>query len=156
MSTFLQKLKKNQTETELLKAQLKDKELKDPEAADDSVSIAIDMSKTKDEVVVVAHVPGVSKDSVKVRLEGENDILTIEGENNAPKIWRQKISKGKREDLVKAGLDVKTGGIRECKYGPFFRKIVLPEEVEFKKQFVTVANGIIEVHLPLYNPNNTK
>lgn len=156
MSTFLQKLKKNKTESDLIKAHLEEQEQKNPEETDDSVPISIDMSKTSKEIVVVAHIPGIDPSSVKVSLDGENDILVIEGENNLPQIWRQKIARGKREDPVKASLAIKTGGIRECKYGPFFRKVVLPEEVEFKKQFVTVDKGMIEVHLPLYNPNLTK
>ena len=153
MATFLQKLKKNQTETELMRAQMKAKQQAEVAVGeqDEMVPVLIDMSKTKTHVVVVAHVPGALKKNMTVTLKGENDILSIEGENYPPMVWQKDVIKGKREDSGKSQLAVKVGGIRECRYGKFFREIVLPEEVIFKKSYVTVDGGMIVAALPLFD-----
>lgn len=155
MPSFLQKLKKNRTETDLIRAQMKEKEEAEvvEGESEEPVPVLIDMSKNDKEVVVVAHVPGAVKKNVKISLEGESDILAIEGENYPPETWQKNIIKTKREEPAKAQLAVKMGGMRECKYGKFYRKVVLPEEVIFKKTNVSVSDGMILVLLPLFDPN---
>jgi HSP20 family protein len=91
---------------------------------------AIDVVREDDHLVVRADLPGMKPEEVKI--EVEDDILTVSGEHRESK-----------EDKDKHYVR------RERRYGSFSRSMALPGGVDAKKIKATTHDGIVEVTIPL-------
>jgi HSP20 family protein len=91
---------------------------------------AIDVVHDNGNLVVRADVPGIKPEEVKI--EVEDDILTVSGEHEE-----------KKEEHDKRYLR------RERRYGSFRRSMALPAGVEAKKIKAKTHDGIVEVVIPL-------
>ncbi len=91
---------------------------------------AIDVVRDNDNLVVRADVPGIKPEEVKI--EVENDILTVSGEHEE-----------RKEEKDKNFLR------RERRYGSFTRSMALPPGVEAKKIKAKTHDGVVEVTIPL-------
>lgn len=91
---------------------------------------AIDVVRDNGNLVVRADVPGITPEEVKI--EVENDILTVSGAHE-----ESKEEKGK--DFLR----------RERRYGSFSRSLALPPGVEAKKIKAKTHDGVVEVTIPL-------
>ena len=91
---------------------------------------AIDVVREDGHLVVRADLPGVKPEEVKI--EVEDDILTVSGEHR-----ESKVEKDKR--YVR----------RERRYGSFSRSMTLPKGVTAKDIKARTHNGVIEVTIPL-------
>ncbi len=91
---------------------------------------AIDVERENDNLVVRADVPGIKPEEVKIEIE--DDILTVSGEHEE-----------RKEQKDKHFLR------RERRYGSFSRSMVLPQGVEAKKIKAKTHNGVVEVTIPL-------
>jgi HSP20 family protein len=91
---------------------------------------AIDVVRDDGDLVVRAELPGIKPEEVKV--EVEDDVLTVSGEHEESK-----------EEEGKKYLR------RECRYGAFSRSIALPAGVDAKKIKANTRDGIVEVTVPL-------
>jgi HSP20 family protein len=89
----------------------------------------LDVTDTKDAVMVKAEVPGIEPADLEVTLQDQT--LTIKGEKKAEK-------ETKDEHHYRA----------ECSYGAFARTIRLPAPVEGGKVTATFKNGVLTVKLP--------
>lgn len=89
----------------------------------------MDIEETKDELVVKAEIPGMTKDDIKIQIT--HDVLSISGER-------------KREEETKD----KTYHRIERTYGKFQRIIRLPTEVQSGKTKATYENGVLTIHIP--------
>jgi HSP20 family protein len=92
-------------------------------------SPAVDIFDSKDNLMVKADIPGLSKDDIDVSVQG--DMLIIKGEK-------------KKEHEVKEKDYVRT----ERFYGSFHRAIRLPSEIQADKVDATYKNGVLELILP--------
>jgi HSP20 family protein len=90
---------------------------------------AIDLYEGKEEVVLKAEVPGLSKEDLKIDLT--DSMITISGEK-------------KKEEEVKEEAYTYS----ERSYGSFSRSLQLPCAVKADKVKATFKNGILEVKLP--------
>ncbi len=90
---------------------------------------AIDVVENENESVVVAELPGVNKEDVKISVE--NGVLTIKGERKQSEI----------ADLTRVLH-------REIEYEPFSRSISLPHPVDVNKITAELTNGILKISLP--------
>ena len=90
---------------------------------------AVDLYEGKEEVVLKAEVPGLSKEDLKIDLT--DSMVTISGEK-------------KKEDEVKEEAYTYS----ERSYGAFSRSLQLPCAVKADKVKATFKNGILEVKLP--------
>jgi HSP20 family protein len=90
---------------------------------------AVDVFEEKDDVVVKAELPGLSKDDIDVTLNGST--LTIRGE-------KKKEEELKEEDYYSC----------ERSYGAFARSIDLPAEVKADQVKAAFKDGILQVRLP--------
>lgn len=88
---------------------------------------AVDLVETDDAYVVIAEIPGVKRDEIKISMNENN--LRISGE---------------RKPLH----DLKQHLRSECYYGPFRRSIHIPDEVNKEKITAKYENGLLEVTLP--------
>ena len=89
----------------------------------------VDVSETKDAVVVKAEMPGMEQKDINVELE--NQVLTIKGEKH-----QEKEEKGERFHRT------------ERSWGAFSRTFRLPAAVEGGKVNATFKNGVLTVTLP--------
>jgi HSP20 family protein len=98
-------------------------------------SPAIDVVREDGHLVVHADLPGVKPEEVKI--EVEDDILTVSGEH-------QESTEQKGKHYVR----------RERRYGSFRRSMPLPAGVDPKKIEAKTHDGVVEVTIPL--PEATK
>jgi HSP20 family protein len=92
-------------------------------------SPAIDVVENGNETVLMAELPGVSKEDVKISLE--NDILTISGVRKSN------------------SLPEKASWLRnEIRTGEFVRSVKLPKGIDAGKISAAITNGLLRVVLP--------
>ena len=91
---------------------------------------AIDVVREDDHLVLRADLPGIKPEEVK--LEVEDDILTVSGEHRESK-------EEKDEQYVR----------RERRNGSFSRSLTLPVAVDAKKIKAKTHEGVVEVTIPL-------
>ena len=92
-------------------------------------SPTLDVSETKNDLVVKAEIPGIDPKDIDISLA--NEMLTIKGEKK-----QEKEEKEENYHLV------------ERSYGSFARTIRLPREVQSDKISASYKNGILKVTLP--------
>lgn len=91
---------------------------------------AIDVVREDGHLVVRADLPGIKPEDVKI--EVEDDILTVSGEHTESK-------EEKDENYVR----------RERRYGSFSRSMALPAGVDAEKIKANTHDGVVEVTIPL-------
>jgi len=89
---------------------------------------ALDLSETKESVVVKAEVPGIEPKDIQVTLEGQ--VLTVRGE-------RKHEKEEKEEHYYR----------RERSYGLFARSVRLPTSVDSNRVDAKFKNGLLTVTL---------
>lgn len=90
---------------------------------------AVDVSEDKDNVYVVADLPGVDEKNIKLNFQ--DGILVLTGEKQ-----EEKETKGKNFHRV------------ERSYGSFSRSISLPSHIDAAKAAAKFRNGVLQVTLP--------
>jgi HSP20 family protein len=90
---------------------------------------SMDISETKDSLVVKVEVPGMEQKDIKISLQ--ENLLTITGEKR-----QEKEEKDERYHRV------------ERSYGSFTRGVRLPVGVDGSKVVATFKNGLLTVNLP--------
>ena len=91
---------------------------------------AVDVVRENGNLVVRADIPGIKPEEVKI--EVEDDILTVSGEHTESKEEKDK-------HYVR----------RERRYGSFSRSMALPAGVDPKKIEAKTHDGVVEVTIPL-------
>jgi HSP20 family protein len=89
----------------------------------------LDMYEEKNEVVIKAEVPGLSKDDIEIMIS--DSTLTIKGE-------KKKEEEVKEKDYYRC----------EREYGSFVRTVELPAEVKTEGAKAVFKNGVLEIRLP--------
>ena len=89
----------------------------------------LDVSETKDAMIVTAELPGVDAKEIGIELTG--DLLTLKGE-------KEKRTEEKEERYHRV----------ERTYGAFLRSVRLPMAVDGSKITATFKNGVLMVTLP--------
>ena len=103
-----------------------------------SASVAqldVDVFLADDSVTIYAHVPGSSHEDIEISVEGNSDIIRIEGKRKRPRPQ----TKSKRGHF----------GTEECVWGEFYRRIILPAPVDIENADALVEDGLLVLHLPL-------
>jgi HSP20 family protein len=90
---------------------------------------SVDVSETKDAIIVKAELPGVEQKDIGVTLQ--DDVLTIKGEKQA-----EKEEKDKRYHRT------------ERSYGAFYRSMRLPASVDASKVTAAFKDGVVTIALP--------
>lgn len=90
---------------------------------------SIDLYDSKDNIVVKADLPGVSKENIDVTIQ--DNMLTIKGE-------KKRSSEKKEDDYFRT----------ERFIGTFHRSITLPTSVDRDKVQANYNNGVLELTLP--------
>jgi HSP20 family protein len=90
---------------------------------------ALDVYEHKDDLIVKAEIPGLTKDEIDITIDGNT--LTIKGE-------KKKEEEVKEEDYYRC----------ERTYGAFSRSVELPMAVQTDKVNASIKNGVLEIRLP--------
>mgnify|MGYP001182188401 FL=1 len=90
---------------------------------------AVDVFEEKDDVVIKAEIPGLSKEDINVQVT--DSTLTIKGEK-------------KREEEVKEDDYYRC----ERSFGSFTRAVALPCDVKAEQVKASFKNGVLEVRMP--------
>ena len=134
--SFLQRLKGRgvRTDQKLLSS---DEET----ALDKIVQLDVDVFQTEDMIVVYAQAAGADMSDMHVSIEGDADIVLIEGRRLRPE--HLAFPKKKPEGAFFT---------EECVWGDFYRRIILPESVDIEKADAKIKNGVLVLVLPLMKP----
>jgi HSP20 family protein len=99
-------------------------------ASESTFSPAVDVVRDNGNLVLRADVPGIKPEEVKI--EVEDDILTVAGEHREEKeVERKRYLR------------------RERRYGAFSRSMTLPAGVRADEIKATTHDGVVEVTIPL-------
>lgn len=108
-----------------------------PEMKTEFWTPAIEVKRANGTVNVVAELPGLTKDNVKVSVtEGG---LVIEGE-------RKEEKEEKGEESYRS----------ERSYGKFYRSVPLPEGVLLDQATAEIENGVLKIHVPCAEAKATR
>ncbi len=91
--------------------------------------LAIDVYQTKTDLVIQSAVAGVRPENLDIVIE--NDVLTIEGNRKKP-----------NED------EEKNYFYQECYWGPFYKRMILQEEVDNSRVEAIMKDGILTIRIP--------
>jgi len=89
----------------------------------------VDVREDKDNYIIEAELPGMSKD--QIHLELENNVLSIKGERNF-----ERKEEGENYHLM------------ERSYGSFYRSFSLPKNVDGEQIGAEYKDGVLRVTLP--------
>jgi HSP20 family protein len=107
-------------------------------AADKVAQLHVDVYQTELMIVIYAQSAGADMNDVHVSIEGDADIVLIEGKRIRP------------EYLVFSKKKIKGSFVaEECVWGDFYRRIILPESVNIEKAEAKIKNGVLILTLPL-------
>jgi HSP20 family protein len=107
-------------------------------AVDKVAQLNVDVYQTENAIVIYAQAAGADMNDVNVSIEGDADIVLIEGRRVRPEYIV--FPKRKEEGAYFAS---------ECIWGDFYRRIILPESVEIEKAEAKIKNGVLILILPL-------
>ncbi|MDP3962924.1 MAG: Hsp20 family protein [bacterium] len=107
-----------------------------------AIAVDVDIQQSMVDVVIIAPLSGVDLADVQITVEGEGDVVIVQGERKKPDIL---TAKG---DSMKAG-ETTMFISHENAWGPFYRRIVLPVEIEPSLARATLGRGLLTLTLPL-------
>lgn len=110
-------------------------------ALDKVVQLDVDIFQTDDHIVVYAQAAGTDMSDVHVSIEGDADIVLIEGRRLRPE--HLAFPKKKPDGAFFT---------EECVWGDFYRRIILPESVDIEQADAKIKNGVLILSLPLMRP----
>ncbi len=90
---------------------------------------AVDIAETPEEFLIMAELPEVKKENVKVTVE--NDVLRIEGQRRQEK-----------------EVETKKFHRIERTYGSFVRTFLVPDNIDEAKVSAEFKDGVLNIHLP--------
>ena len=108
----------------------------------EAARLNVDVYQSPKEVIIFALAAGVDPNDFEVLLDEENDMVTIRGtrkrpdDPNAVKPSEQKEPEGKYIQ-------------QECAWDTFYRKIILPAEVDVVQAEAVFKKGVLRIHLPI-------
>ncbi len=134
--SFLQRLKGTGIRTDQ-KLQSAEEET----VVDKVAQLDVDIYQTESSIVVFAQAAGADMSDVHVSIEGDADIVLIEGRRMRP------------ENLAFSGKRPHGAYfVEECGWGDFYRRIILPESVDIDSAEAKIKNGVLILVLPLLKP----
>lgn len=91
----------------------------------------VSVSETKDDLVLTAEMPGMTRDDISIALE--NNVLSISGEKN---------------EVREEGEEDRRYHVFERRFGSFNRSFTLPRTVDPNSIVATFDKGVLTVTLP--------
>lgn len=110
-------------------------------AVDKIVQLDVDVFQSDNLIVIYAQSAGADLSDIHVSIEGDADIVLIEGKRLRPEYiaFPRKRPEG-------------AYFTEECIWGDFYRRIILPESVDIDAAEAKIKNGVLVLVLPLLEP----
>ena len=143
-SSFLDKLKKRGFEEE--EAARQEEAEANPAAVQmpqGEMQLDVDLMQTNEEVILITQIAGVSLKDVAISIEGENDVVVLQGEKKKPRV--------DADESIEEGDGVKYIH-QEGHWGSFYRRILLPGEIIPEEADAELEEGVLILRLPLASP----
>lgn len=128
------------------------------------MQLPVDVKQSDTEIIIFAQVPGVEVQNIDVSIEGDNDVITIQGQSHRPESMLGGAAAHGTSDA--AGVAIHTGPVQaddhsgfaleECVWGKFFKQIILPNEVDAANAQAKVKDGVLLLRLPLKGHSTNK
>ena len=135
--SFLQRLKGRgvRSDQKLLSSE-------DETVVDKVAQLGVDVYQTEQMIVIYAQAAGADISDVHVSIEGDADIVLIEGRRYRPEhlVFTKKKPSG-------------AFYTEECVWGDFYRRIILPESVDIEQAEAKIRSGVLVLVLPLLKPS---
>lgn len=107
-------------------------------AVDKIVQLNVDVFQAESQIVIYAQAAGADMADIHVSIEGDADIVLIEGRRLRPEFLA--FPKRKPEGSFVT---------EESVWGEFYRRIILPESVDIEKAEAKIKNGVLVLMLPM-------
>jgi HSP20 family protein len=149
MTSFWAKLKegrKKKREDEMASEKKKIKE-----APDGFLQLDVDICQTPFEIIIYAPMSGIEIKDLEILMADENDIITIQGKTERPGEPGQEEEVNEVNEENEESEQEKKWLVQECKWGSFFRQIILPDEVDVDRIDAKLKEGVLILKLPLLN-----
>ena len=134
--SFLDKLKVKVEESQPSVQGIKDVEI---DKNSGFLQLDVDIFQTDLEIIIIASIPGVEVEDLDISIENENDVVTIQGKRNIPKVGEESDEDLEERKYLR----------QECQWGQFFRQIILPQEVNVAEVEARFKKGVLILTLPL-------
>ena len=132
--------------------------------------LPVDVCRSDNEIIIYAQISGTDIDKLDVSIEGDNDIITIQGEQTRlenlilikpePEEGEgQQHNEGENVQINVRSSPLEGQGkflFKECVWGQFFRQIVLPQKVDSGRASAKVKDGVLVLQLPFKKPSDNK
>ena len=118
--------------------------------------LPVDVKQGDNEITIYAQVPGTEIKDLDVSIEGDNDVITIQGSSHRPE---DLVSRPDGAVAISQGAHTEEHEgftLEECAWGKFFRQIILPQEVDATAAQAKVKDGVLVLHLPLKGHSSNK
>ncbi|HAM88800.1 MAG: Heat shock protein Hsp20 [Candidatus Falkowbacteria bacterium GW2011_GWC2_38_22] len=103
------------------------------------MQLEVDIFQTASDIFVIAPMPGVDIKDVDISIENENDVVTIQGKKDRPAVTELSEEKDDDSKFLR----------QECKWGLFYRQIILPQEINVAEVEAKFKKGILILRLPM-------
>jgi len=107
-------------------------------ALDKIAQLDVDVYQTENMITIYAQAAGADMSDIHISIEGDADIVLIEGQRLRPE--NLAFPKKKPDGAFFT---------EECVWGDFYRRIILPESVDIEKADAKIKNGVLVLILPL-------
>lgn len=107
-------------------------------ALDKIAQLDVDVYQTDNMIVVYAQAAGADMSDIHVSIEGDADIVLIEGQ----RLRLENLAFPKKKPSGAFFTE-------ECVWGDFYRRIILPESVDIENADAKIRNGVLVLILPL-------
>jgi len=138
MVSFLDKLKVK-VEQEEHQSEATESQAEKDKKHEEFLQLDVDIYQTSTEIIIVAPIPGIDVEDLDIHVENENDVVTLQGRRDKPEIMTEKESEGGENKYLR----------QECQWGPFYRQIILPQEVNVSEVEAKFKKGILTLRLPM-------
>jgi len=106
------------------------------------MQLDVDLFQTASEVVLITQIAGVTLKEVTISIEGENDVVVVQGEKKKPKI-----------EMDEGSIEGPKYIHREGHWGSFYRRVLLPGEIIPGEADAELEDGVLILRLPLAMPS---
>lgn len=120
--------------------------------------LPVDVKQSDTEIIIFAQIPGVDVTHLDVSIEGDNDVITIQGQSHRPEeMLTGAVQHSVDANAVAIHSEEHDGfTLEECVWGKFFRQIILPNEVDASSAQAKVKDGVLLLRLPLKGHSTNK
>jgi HSP20 family protein len=142
--SFLRKLK-GEGIMDSAEDHLKTNDEEDP--LENITQLDVDLYQTPNEIIIYAPIAGASLEKIHVSIEGDNDTVIIQGEKHRPEEYAHKSGGASSDGQFFS---------EEVSWGEFYRKIILPDEIDVGNAEANTKDGVLLLRLPLLKESSQK